>query len=158
MTPSTLTWTTPMPGDESAALLDTNVVILRGFLSPGTLHGTLSVSAITLAELSAGVHLVPGDSPTAIRQRANRAEILARTENEFDAIPFGADAARMFGRLSAAVRASGRQPRRRIADLMIAATAAAGGMALYTMNPDDYAGLGDHVAVLALARPDLGDS
>ena len=54
MTPSTLTWTTPMPGDESAALLDTNVVILRGFLSPGTLHGTLSVSAITLAELSAG--------------------------------------------------------------------------------------------------------
>lgn len=60
----------------------------------------------------------------------------------------------MFGRLSAAMVAAGRQPRGRVADLMIAATAAAEGMALYTMNPRDYSGLEDHLTVLAVPRPD----
>lgn len=152
---STLTWVIPMGGELTrSALLDTNIIILRRHLAPGSLQGELSISAVTLAELSAGVHLVAGDSPTAIRERANRAEILARTENEFDAIPFDSDAARMFGRLSAAAVAAGRQPRRRVADLMIAATAASAGMALYTMNPRDYAGLEDHLTVLAVPRPD----
>lgn len=141
-----------------SALLDTNVIILRRHLTAGSLQGDLSISAVTLAELSAGVHLVVGDEPAAIKERANRAEILARTEHEFDAIPFGTEAARMFGRMSAAVLAAGRQPRRRVADLMIAATAAAEGLALYTMNPQDYVGLEGEVTVIAVPRPPTADA
>jgi len=137
-----------------SALLATNIIILRRFLAPDALWGDLAISAVTLAELSAGVHLVPGDSPTAIRERAKRAEMLARTEHEFDAIPFGTEAARMYGRMSAAVRASGRQPRTRVADLMIAATAASARMPLFTMNPHDFVGLDDLLTVLPVPRPD----
>lgn len=134
-------------------LLDTNVVIFRRDIPPRYFTGEVSISAVILAELTAGVHMVAGDGPAAIEERAIRAGILQRTENEFDPIPFGAEAARMFGRMSAAVRAAGRTPRRRSADLMIAATAAVEGMALYTMNPDDFVGLDRLVQVVAVPRP-----
>jgi len=50
----------------------------------------------------------------------------------------------------AAVIETGRSHRRRIADLLIAATAHANGLALYTRNPDDFAGLGDLVDVVGI--------
>jgi len=71
----------------------------------------------------------------------------------FEPFSFGTDAARRFGRMSAAVFAAGRTPRRRVADLMIAATAAAEGLALYTTNPDDFLGLDGLVAVVTIERP-----
>lgn len=134
-------------------LLDTNVVVWRRHLHPGLLRGVASISAVTLAELSAGVQMVLGIGPADIEERAARAAILQQAESEFDPIPFGRHAARMFGRMSAAVLAAGRTPRRRNADLMIAATAAVEGMALLTMNPDDFVGLGKLVRVIALPRP-----
>jgi predicted nucleic acid-binding protein len=67
--------------------------------------------------------------------------------SEFDPVLFDAEVARIFGRLTAAVIASGRKPQRRIADLMIASTAIADGLPLYTTNPDDFA------AMDALIRP-----
>jgi len=142
-----------MPPDLTRGLLDTNIVILRHGIDPEELPDELAISAVTLAELSAGVHLVNGDDAEAIEERARRADVLARAENEFDPIPFETESARAFGRISAAVRARGRTPRRRIADLMIAATAAASGLALYTTNPDDFDGLDAILEVIPVGRP-----
>jgi predicted nucleic acid-binding protein len=108
----------------------------------------VAISAVTLAELSAGVHLVRGDDAAARAERARRTDVLQRAENEFDPIAFDAEAARAFGRISAAVDDAGRTPRHRVADLMIAAVAAAQGLPLYTANPDDFAGLDRIVEVV----------
>ena len=45
---------------------------------------------------------------------------------------------------------AGRQPRRRAADLLIAATALAAGMPLYTRNADDFQGLEQILKVVAV--------
>ena len=77
------------------------------------------------------------------------------SEHEFDPIPFDADAARAYGRVTAAVVAAGRKPRRRPVDLMIAATVIAAELPLYTTNPDDFAGLGHLVTVVSVTRPEV---
>ena len=108
----------------------------------------MAISAVTLAELSAGPHEVRPDTEQdayfEAAERARRLDVLQRAEHEFDPIPFDADAARAYGRVTAAVIAAGRKPRRRAVDLMIAATAIAAELPLYTTNPDDFAGL-DHL-------------
>jgi predicted nucleic acid-binding protein len=142
-----------MPADATRGLVDTNVLVLRRWIDPAGLPDELAVSAVTLAELAAGVHLVTGEDEAADAERARRLDILQRAESEFDPIPFDAEAARYFGRLAAAVRAAGRTPRRRVADLMIAATAAVAGLPLYTTTPDDFDGLGSLVTIVALSRP-----
>jgi predicted nucleic acid-binding protein len=79
--------------------------------------------------------------------------VLQRAENEFDPIPFGVEAARAYGRVSAAVVAAGRKPRRRAVDLMIASVALAEDLALFTTNPDDFAGLDDLLTIVPVTRP-----
>jgi len=86
-----------MTGDRHAqGLLDTNVVILRRWIDPTELPDEMAISAITLAELSAGPHEVRGNSEQkAYDEHAERTrwlEILQRVENEFDPIPFDAEA------------------------------------------------------------------
>ncbi len=134
-------------------LIDTNIVILRRGIDSDELPAEMAISAVTLAELSAGVHLVSGDDAQAVEERARRADVLARVENEFDPIPFETEAARMFGRVSAAVKGRGRAPRRRVADLMIASVAAAAGLPLYTTNLDDFDGLDGILRVVPVRRP-----
>lgn len=138
-------------------MLDTNVVILRKWVDPAELPEEMAISAITLAELSAGPHEVRGNDEQSAydehAERARRLEILQRVESEFDPVPFDAEAARLFGRVTAAVVAAGRRPRRRVADLMIAATAMAEGLPLFTTNPDDFEGLDSLVRVLPVTRP-----
>ncbi len=138
-------------------MVDTNVVFLRRWVDPGELPEEMAISAITLAELSAGPHEVRGNDEQGaydeLAERARRLEILQRAESEFDPVPFDAEAARLFGRVTAAVVAVGRRPRRRLADLMIAATAMAEGLPLFTTNPDDFAGLNGLVRVIAVTRP-----
>ncbi|MGR0221322.1 PIN domain-containing protein [Agromyces sp. ZXT2-6] len=141
-----------MPAENERGLLDTSVVILRRWIGADDLPNEVAISAVTLAELSAGVHLVSGAD--AAPERARRTDVLQRVEHEFDPIPFDADAARAFGRISAAVQAIGRTPRRRIADLMIAAVASAQSLPLYTTNPDDFIGLDELVDVVAVPRPE----
>jgi predicted nucleic acid-binding protein len=140
-------------------LIDTNILILRRWIDPAELPDEMAISAITLAELSAGPHEVrPDDEQNLYREheeRARRMEILQRAESEFDPVPFDAEAARIYGRVTAAVIAVGRKPRRRVADLMIASTAIAEGLPLFTTNPDDYVGLSDLVNVVPVARPVL---
>jgi predicted nucleic acid-binding protein len=142
-------------------LLDTNIVILRQWIDPGELPEQMAISAITLAELSAGPHEVRGsdeqDAYEEHAERARRLEILQRVESEFDPVPFDAEAARLFGRVAAAVIAIGRKPRRRVADLMIAATAMAEGLPLFTTNPGDLAGLDDLIQVVPVTRPPVPD-
>ena len=135
-------------------MLDTNILILRRWINPTELPDEMAISAITLAELSAGPHeVVRNDEQEAYAERARRLEILQRAESEFDAIPFDAEAARVYGRVAAAVIASGRKPRRRVADMMIAATAIAQGLPLYTTNPGDFAGLEALTPIIAVPRP-----
>jgi len=140
-------------------LLDTNILILRRWIDPTELPDEMAISAITLAELSAGPHQVRPNSEQALydehEERARRTEALQRTESEFDPIPFGAEAARIYGRVTAAVVAAGRKPRRRIADLMIAATAIAEGLPLITTNSGDYAGLEKLISIVPVTRPPL---
>lgn len=134
-----------MPERAAAGLLDTSVVIDLDLIGPDDLPLTVGVSAITLAELAAG--------PTAsmdAAERARRQDRLQRAEAAFEAIPFGAEAARAYGRVHAAVVAAGPQPRCRFADLLIAATAVAEGLPLVTRNPQDFAGLEGLVDVITV--------
>lgn len=64
----------------------------------------MAISAVTLAELSAGVHLVRGDDAESRAERGRRIDVLQRVEHEFDPLPFEADAARIYGRICAAPR------------------------------------------------------
>ncbi len=145
--------------DVQRGLLDTNVIVLRRWIDPAELPDQMAISAITLAELSAGPHLVRSneeqDEYDERAERARRIDVLQRAENEFDPIPFEAEAARTYGRLAAAVVAAGRRPRRRVADLMIAATAIAEDLPLYTTNPADFAGLDDLLTIVPVTRPDV---
>ncbi|MCE7078899.1 type II toxin-antitoxin system VapC family toxin [Streptomyces sp. ST2-7A] len=138
-------------------LLDTNIMILRRWVDPGELPDDMAITAVTLAELSAGPHQIrrndeQGDYEEHA-ERARRLDILQRAEHEFDPIPFDAEAARVYGRVCAAVIGAGRQPRRRVADLMIAAIAVAEDLPLFTTNPDDFKGLDDLLTVVPVTRP-----
>ncbi|MEV7680318.1 type II toxin-antitoxin system VapC family toxin [Streptomyces sp. NPDC088341] len=146
-----------MAAEYAQGLLDTNVVILRKWLDPGELPAEVAISAITLAELSAGPHEVRRNEEQEDydehAERARRLDILQRAENEFDPIPFDAEAARLYGRVCAAVISTGRKPRRRVADLMIAAIAIAEELPLFTTNPDDYKGLDGLLTLVPVTRP-----
>lgn len=138
-------------------LLDTNILILRHWIDVAELPNEMAISAVTLAELSAGLHQVRPNSEQDTydehAERARRLDVLQRAEHEFDPIPFGAEAARTYGRVTAAVVSAGRKPRRRIADLMIAATAIAENLPLFTTNPDDFDGLLGLLTVVPVTRP-----
>jgi predicted nucleic acid-binding protein len=138
-------------------LLDTNILILRRWIDPAGLPDEMAISAITLAELSAGPHEVRSNNEQNLydehAERARRLEILQRAESEFDAVPFDAEAARIYGRVTAAVIAVGRKPRRRTADLMIAATAIAEELPLFTTNPADFVGLDALMRIIPVTRP-----
>jgi hypothetical protein len=85
-------------------------------------------------------------------QCTRRLETLQRAESEFDPVPFDAEAARIYGRVTAAVIAAGRKPRGRAVDLMIAATAIAERLPLYTTSPADFTGLDSLLELIAVAR------
>jgi len=127
-------------------LLDTSVVIEWDDPAvSAALPDEAAIAAITLAELTAGTHLaLSGD------ERARRQARLQQVEATFDAIAFDAAAARSYGQIISAVVETGRSHRRRIAGLVIAATAHANGLALYTRNPDDFDGLGKLITVVGI--------
>lgn len=69
-------------------------------------------------------------------------------------MPFDAAAARAYGRVYSAVQAAGGKPRgRRAVDLMIAATALASDLPLYTRNPGDFSGLDGLLVVVEVPTP-----
>jgi toxin FitB len=111
------------------ALLDTSILI--GEEPPPDVEAAISVASI--AELHFGVLVTSDDDERAIR--TNR---LGAIESTFDALPVTVEIAREWGRLSAAVRNRGGQPRRRSIDLVIAATANVHGVPLLTHNTADF--------------------
>lgn len=118
-------------------MLDTSTVILLGEIGdPAELPDESVISAITLAELSVGPHVAHDDT-----ERSARQQHLQQAESDFDVIPFDADCARAFGSVAAALRASGRKPAARAYDALIAASAIANAIPLYTCNPNDFAGI-----------------
>lgn len=106
------------------------------------------VSAITLAELSVGPH-VTGDPEECAARQAH----LQQAESDFETVAFDAAAARAFGRVAAALRSAGRKPAARAYDALIAASAIAEGIPLFTCNPGDFAGIGG-LDVRAVPHPD----
>lgn len=122
------------------AILDTSVIIATN-VSP--IPGVLAISAVTLAELQFGVMVAKTREV-----RAERLRRLSVLQQHFDALPVDEAVAVSYGRLAAAVVEAGRQPRRRVMDLLVAATAHAHGARLYTRNPEDFAGLDDLIDVV----------
>ena len=122
------------------AILDTSLLIATD-VEP--LEGELAISTASLAELHFGV-LVTTD-PTVRAERLRRLSLLQRT---FDALPVDDDVAISYGQLAAAVVTAGRQPRSRVLELLIAATAHAHGARLYTRNATDLAGIEDLVEIV----------
>ncbi|WES64658.1 type II toxin-antitoxin system VapC family toxin [Microbacter sp. GSS18] len=133
---------------DDRGLIDTNVVVLLGRLDPATLPDEPLVSAVTIAELSVGPLVT--DDPA---ERAARQLHLQQAEADFDPLPFDAASARAFGRIAADLRRSGRKRRARAFDALIAATALAEGVPLYTCNPADFEGI-DALQLRAVPVPD----
>jgi predicted nucleic acid-binding protein len=125
-------------------LLDTSVLIDLETLESEYLPLESAISALSLAELAAGPHAAGNAA-----ERAKRQERLQRSEATTNALPFDAATARAYGRIYAAILASGRKARgARAVDLLIAATALAAQLPLYTRNPDDFVGLEDLIEVV----------
>ncbi len=114
-------------------ILDTSVLLGP---DPGLIDAEVAISAVSLAELHFGV--LVATVPAVRAERLRRLSIIERT---FDALSVDGSVAREYGRLAAAVVAAGRQPRARVADLLIAATAAAHQATLWTRNASDLMGL-----------------
>lgn len=121
-------------------LFDTSVLIAEDV---GPLPGQLAISVISVAELHFGV-LVAASAEV----RAIRLSRLSRLQRRFDPLPVDDAVADSYGQLAAHVAASGRQPRVRTMDLLIAATAHVHGAVLYTRNADDFRGLESFIAVV----------
>lgn len=111
-----------------------------------SLPAEVAVSSLTMAELAAGPH-----ATTDSDERSRRQDRLQRAEAAFDPLPFDSGAARAYGRVFAAVTASGRKARgTRAVDLLIAATAVAEGIPLYTRNGRDFDALEDLLTVVVV--------
>jgi predicted nucleic acid-binding protein len=136
----------PVAERHARALIDTSVLIDLERLDPSVLSAEVAVSAISMAELAAGPHAAADAD-----ERGRRQDRLQRSEAAFDPLPFDGEAARAYGRVYAAVSSSGPKARgARAVDLLIAATALALGLPLYTRNPQDFRGLEDLLDIVAV--------
>jgi len=125
--------------DSTRGVLDTSTLLLLGRLADASaLPDEPAITAVTLAELAVGA-LVAGDEV----ERARRQAHLQQAEADFVPLPFDTDAARAFGGVAASLRRSGRKVAARGYDAMIAATAIANGLPVYTCNPGDFEGIDD---------------
>jgi predicted nucleic acid-binding protein len=125
-------------------LIDTSVAVDIRNLDAAMFPTKVAISALTLGELATGPHAA-SDELT----RARRQSHLQFVETNLEALPFESSCARAYGVLYAAVHRIGRKPRGgRAVDLMIAATALAHDLTLYTRNPKDLRGLEDLIEIV----------
>jgi len=124
------------------AILDTSILLSTDV---PRLEGEIAISVASLAELHFGV-LVTANATI----RAERLRRLSELQRRFDALPVDDDVATSYGQLAAAVAALGRQPRSRVIDLLIAATAHAHAARLYTRNASDLVGIEHLVEIVPL--------
>jgi predicted nucleic acid-binding protein len=118
-------------------VLDTSTLLqLPRIEDPDILPVEPLITAITLAELSVGPLVASTEE-----ERVARQAHVQQAEADFDPIPFDSSSARAFGGVAASLRRAGRRPAARAYDAMIAATALANGLPVYTCNPDDFSGI-----------------
>lgn len=138
---------------EPRGVIDTNVVILLPQLTDSSLlPEEPTITTVTLGELSVGPLVAISSG-----ERAARQAHLQQAESDFAPLAFDEAAARAFGRVAADLRASGRKSAARALDALIAATAIANGLALYTTNPADYEGISG-VDLRTVPHPDAAVS
>ena len=126
-----------------SGVLDTSAYIDLALLDPAALPVVPELTAITMAELHQGVAMA-----TDAVSRTARTEKLAAAIVEFAPLPFDGAAAARYGTLVALTIEANRDPKPRRLDLMIAATASAHGLPLYTRNARDLVGLGDMLRIV----------
>jgi tRNA(fMet)-specific endonuclease VapC len=120
-------------------ILDTStVILLPQLVDDAALPQEPLITTVTLAELSVGPLVAKGDAERTARQAQ-----LQQAEADFTPLPFDAAAARAFARVAASLRRSGRKPAARTYDAMIAATAVANELPVYTANPADFRDIDD---------------
>jgi predicted nucleic acid-binding protein len=112
----------------SLGIFDTSVVIDLALGVELAVPDEATISVVTLCELHHGV-LSAGDE-----HRAGRLATLMLAERRFRALPLDARVAPHYGRMISVARRSGRRPRTN--DVLIAATAAAHGVPVYTRDRD----------------------
>jgi len=128
-------------------LLDTSVAVDLESIDQARLPAASAISSLTLAELAAGPHAATEDA-----ERARRQQHLQFIEASIESLEFDSSCARAYGRIASALIARGRKVRgARSVDLMIAATALAHDLSLYTLNADDLRGLDGLVEIVDLA-------
>ncbi len=136
------------PAGARRGVLDTSTVLRLGrWTDAALLPDEPLITAVSLAELSVGP-LVARDE----RERAARQAHLQQAEADFDPLPFDAAAARAFGQVAASLRRAGRKTAARAYDAMIAATALANELPVYTCNADDFNEI-DGLEVVAVPDP-----
>ncbi|MEV0548725.1 type II toxin-antitoxin system VapC family toxin [Nocardia salmonicida] len=127
-------------------LIDTSVLIdYSDVQSSLPAAADAAISAVSVAELAAGIHAAK--DPVHQAQRQLRFQWVVRS---FDPLPFDVDTAHVYGSLALLVEQLGRKPRRRVADLQIAATAVQHALPLFTRNPDDFKELGPLLNIVAV--------
>jgi predicted nucleic acid-binding protein len=133
----------------NSGVLDTSTLILLGRITAiDALPDAALITAVTLAELTVGPLVATTDDDRVARQAH-----LQAAEADFDPLPFDAAAARAFGGVAASLRRSGRKATARAYDAMIAATAVAAEIPVYTCNPSDFVGI-DGLEVVEVPHPD----
>ena len=120
----------------AAGVLDTCTCIEMDRLDPAKLPEFPEVTAVTMAELHQGVVMTTDPAKKAVRTEQLGAALV-----EYDPLPFDGEAAARYGTMVALTLATGRSPRSRQLDLMIAAIASSRNLPLYTRNAKDFRGL-----------------
>ncbi len=129
-------------------ILDTSAVIaMRHITDPSALPSEPLITTVTLAELSVGPLMARDE-----RERAARQAHLQEAEADFDPLPFDRASARAFGQVAASLRQSGRKTATRAYDALIAATAMAHDLPVYTCNTADFEGI-DGLQVVPVMLP-----
>lgn len=80
-------------------------------------------------------------------QRRARLRRLAEVESRFEPLPVDAAVARSYGALAHLSVRAGQQPRRRVMDVLIAATAHAHHVPLYARDASDFAALESELVI-----------
>jgi tRNA(fMet)-specific endonuclease VapC len=142
--------TEPAPPSTRGILDTSTVILLQRITDPSALPVEPLITAVTLAELAVGPLVAEEES-----ERATRQAHLQQAEADFVPLPFDASAARAFGRVAASLRRTGRKATVRAYDAMIAATALANDLPIYTCNPDDFEGI-DGIEIVGISVPKNG--
>jgi predicted nucleic acid-binding protein len=117
-------------------------------VDPDKIPAEVSIAALTLAELSTGPQAAINEL-----ERMRRQDRIQRVEVETDVLSFESRCAHAYGQIWVAVAAVGRKARGgRAVDLLIAATALAYELPLYTLNPGDFRGLAALIEIVDVSN------